>query len=133
MNLLDLDQQAWEALCDGCGRCCLVKLEDEDSGEIAYTNVSCQFLDRGSCRCTDYANRAEINPRCVVLGRDNLDILQSMPYTCAYRLAHENRTLDTHPGCAVPDLKVSNRVVSEEFIHDDALQDHIIDWVSVYS
>ncbi len=126
--LLELSNQEWEDLCDGCGRCCLVKLEDEDTGAIYYTNIACRYLDQKSCRCSDYANRAEINPRCMVLSRDKLDALAFMPDTCAYRLLHEGRTLD---GSAAL-LRVTGKVVSEDYIHDDQLQDHLIDWVSCY-
>ena len=80
--LLSLDQNEWEALCDGCGRCCLVKLEDEDTGKVHYTNVACRFLDTETCRCTDYANRCTIQPDCVKLSPDNLSLLEIMPSTC---------------------------------------------------
>jgi uncharacterized cysteine cluster protein YcgN (CxxCxxCC family) len=125
--LLSLSDQQWEDLCDGCGRCCLVKLEDEDSGEIAYTNVACKFFNDQTCRCSDYTNRADINPRCMVLGKDRLDILEVMPFTCAYRLVHEGRQLDQ----SAETLKVTGMTVSEEYIHDDQLVLHIVDWVSV--
>ena len=92
--LLRLNHSEWEALCDGCGRCCLVKLEDEDTGEIHYTNVTCSYLIADSCRCSDYRNRDQINPRCIVLGQDNLETLKLMPFTCAYRLVHEGRTIN---------------------------------------
>ncbi len=124
--LLKLSQEEWETLCDGCGRCCLVKLEDEDSGDIHYTNVACRFLDQKTCRCKDYANRAVVQPECVVLNPEQLDILEQMPWTCAYRLVHERRELDVAP----ERLKVSGEVVSEEFIHEDQLEDHIVEWVS---
>jgi uncharacterized cysteine cluster protein YcgN (CxxCxxCC family) len=124
--LLALNPQEWEDLCDGCGRCCLVKLEDEDTGELHYTNVACEYLDMDSCRCTDYANRSAINPRCMQLSPDNLDILSLMPDTCAYRLVHEGRSIDTEPR----ELSVSGVVVSEAYIHEDQLPEHIIEWVS---
>jgi len=124
--LLALSDQQWEDVCDGCGRCCLVKLEDEDSGEIAYTNVTCEFLDASTCRCRDYEHRAEINPRCVVLDRHNLETLDVMPFTCAYRLLHEGRELSVPPGS----LKVTGKTVSERYIHDEQLPDHIVEWVS---
>ncbi len=123
--LLALTSEEWENLCDGCGRCCLVKLQDEDSGEIHYTNVACRFLDSGTCRCSDYANRAVVQPDCMVLGPDRLEVLDVMPWTCAYRLAHESRALDRDPA----ELSVAGRVVSQEYVHDDQLEDHVVDWV----
>ena len=85
--LLSLTPEQWESLCDGCGRCCLVKLEDEDTGELHYTNVTCRYLDTETCRCTDYKNRTTINPRCMKLSPEKLEILELMPTTCAYRLS----------------------------------------------
>jgi len=116
--LLSLNHPEWEALCDGCGRCCMVKLEDEDTGELHYTNVACQYLDIETCRCTDYANRNSINPDCAILSSDNLSILDIMPSTCAYRLFNEGSTV------------VSNRVVSQKYIHDEQLPDHIVEWIT---
>ena len=124
--LLSLNRSEWEALCDGCGRCCVVKLEDEDTGELHYTNVACQYLDIETCRCTDYANRNSINPDCAILSPDNLSILHIMPSTCAYRLFNEGRTVDP----IFDELKVSNRVVSQKYIHDEQLPDHIVEWIT---
>jgi len=124
--LLSLDQNEWEALCDGCGRCCLVKLEDEDTGKVHYTNVACRFLDTETCRCTDYANRCTIQPDCVKLSPDDLSVLNIMPTTCAYRLMHEG-----HP--ANPDirlLKVTHRVLSESDVPDDQLPCYVVDWIT---
>jgi uncharacterized cysteine cluster protein YcgN (CxxCxxCC family) len=123
--LLELTPQQWEDLCDGCGRCCLVKLEDEDSGALYYTNVACRYLDTRTCRCGDYANRARVQPRCMVLGPDRLDVLELMPWTCAYRLVHEEREI----GQNAKALSVAGRVVSEAYIHEDQLEDHVITWV----
>ncbi len=84
--LSKLDRGEWEALCDGCGRCCLHKLEDDESGELFATNVACRLLDRRNGRCTDYANRKKWVADCVILDRGKLDRLDWLPETCAYRL-----------------------------------------------
>jgi uncharacterized cysteine cluster protein YcgN (CxxCxxCC family) len=79
----------WESLCDGCGRCCLVKLEDEDTGEVAYTDVGCTLLDGGTCRCREYARRQEEVPDCVRLTPEAVATLPWLPGTCAYRILAE--------------------------------------------
>ena len=123
--LLSLTPEQWESLCDGCGRCCLVKLEDEDTGELHYTNATCRYLDTETCRCTDYENRATINPRCMKLSPDKLEILELMPTTCAYRLVHEGK----EPGTDLDALSVRGRVFCEDLVHDDALPGQIVDWI----
>ena len=89
----------WEALCDGCGKCCLNKLEYEDDGEVAFTRLACRLLDGESCRCAQYEVRHHFVPECVVLTPKTLpDIAYWMPKTCAYRLLHEGKPLpDWHP------------------------------------
>src|SRR3990170_4039639 len=84
--LATLDRGQWEALCDGCGRCCVHKLEDEDTGILYPTNVACELLDRRSGRCTDYRHRKARVTDCVTLDRGKLDSLDWLPETCAYRL-----------------------------------------------
>jgi uncharacterized cysteine cluster protein YcgN (CxxCxxCC family) len=91
--LAALDRGEWEALCDGCGKCCLHKLEDEDSGEIHATNVACRLLDRHSARCTNYRGRKAYVPDCVRLTSSTVGALAWLPSTCAYRLRSENRPL----------------------------------------
>ncbi|QIK78710.1 YcgN family cysteine cluster protein [Sphingomonas piscis] len=91
--LSSLDRGQWEALCDGCGRCCLHKLEDEDSGLLYPTNVACRLLDRRTGLCRDYKHRKKIVDDCVKLGPDNLDALEWLPDTCAYRLRADDRPL----------------------------------------
>lgn len=91
--LTALDRGEWEALCDGCGRCCLHKLEDEDTGELYATNVACKLLDRKTAQCTDYKRRKQFVSDCVVLQRDRLDELEWLPSTCAYRLRGEGKPL----------------------------------------
>ncbi|WP_371056449.1 MULTISPECIES: YcgN family cysteine cluster protein [unclassified Rhodosalinus] len=84
----------WEALCDGCGKCCLNKLEDADTGEVWLTRVACRLFDDGSCRCTQYPIRHRFVPDCIVLTPDTLDDhMHWLPQTCAYRLLHEGRPL----------------------------------------
>ena len=88
-----LDRGEWEALCDGCGRCCIHKLEDEDTGELYPTNVACELLDRRNGRCSDYAHRKQRVSDCVVLNRDRLGELDWLPETCAYRLRAADKPL----------------------------------------
>jgi uncharacterized cysteine cluster protein YcgN (CxxCxxCC family) len=91
--LAEMTTQEWESLCDGCGKCCLVGLEDEDTGEIYLTDVSCKLLDGTTCRCTDYENRKAKVPDCVKLTPENVPELSWLPRTCAYRLVNEGREL----------------------------------------
>ncbi|MDQ7262353.1 YcgN family cysteine cluster protein [Paracoccus sp. PS-1] len=94
LPLASLDQQEWEALCDGCGKCCLNKIEYEDTGELAFTRVACRLLDGQSCQCMSYANRHDFVPDCVVLTPKKLkDIAWWLPSTCAYRLRAEGKPL----------------------------------------
>lgn len=94
-----LSPREWEALCDGCGKCCLNKLEDEETGEVALTRVACRLLDDRTCRCSHYQNRHQFVPDCIVLRPDNIDShAYWMPSTCAYRLLWEGKPLpDWHP------------------------------------
>lgn len=88
----------WESLCDGCGLCCLIRFEDEDSGEITPTRVACKLLDADLCRCSDYAGRKAHVPDCVKLTPYNIDDLPWMPRSCAYRRLHEGLPLPSwHP------------------------------------
>ena len=93
LSLPELNEAQWECLCDGCGRCCLVKLEDEDSGDIAYTDVGCTLLDPVGCRCRDYPGRQARVPDCLRLTPTVVAELSWLPPTCAYRLIDEGRDL----------------------------------------
>jgi hypothetical protein len=91
-----LDQMTraeWESLCDGCARCCLIKLQDADTDEVSYTDVACKLLDTQSCRCTKYFERSKLVPDCITLTPENLRDLPWMPSTCAYRLVAEGHDL----------------------------------------
>tara|TARA_B100001142_G_scaffold62758_1_gene62008 strand:+ start:4117 stop:4575 length:459 start_codon:yes stop_codon:yes gene_type:complete len=92
-SLNQMTKVEWESLCDGCGKCCLHKLEDIDTGEISVSNVSCSFLDQTSCKCKDYKNRNENVPDCIQLDLKNLKKLDWLPSTCAYRLIDEGESL----------------------------------------
>ena len=92
-DLEEMSDAEWESLCDGCGRCCLNKIEDIDTGEILWTDVACQLLDGESCRCKDYAKRQRKVPDCVRLTPKAVRTLAWLPPTCAYRLVAEGRDL----------------------------------------
>lgn len=135
-TLAELSRDEWESLCDGCGKCCLVKLQDPDTEEIAYTDVACKLLDGTTCRCTDYAHRKRRVPDCVVLTPAVVADLSWMPSTCAYRLVKEGRDLAWwHPLVSGdPDsvhaagMSVRGRVISEALVTDAELADHVVDW-----
>ena len=97
-TLAEMNKAEWESLCDGCGKCCLSKLEDEDSGEIHWTSVACRLFDSGACKCRDYPNRTKKVDDCVQLTPENVGTISWLPETCGYRLVHEGRELyDWHP------------------------------------
>lgn len=97
--LKNMNPSEWEALCDGCGKCCLNKIEFEDTGEVAFTRLACRLLDGETCRCTHYENRRQFVPDCVQLSPRTLPgIAYWLPQTCAYRLLYEGKKLyDWHP------------------------------------
>ena len=136
-TLAEMNKEEWEALCDGCARCCLYKFQDEDTGEVYYTNVVCRLLDTYRCRCTDYPNRARLVPTCVVLNPDLVKQLNWMPKTCAYRLLAEGKDLEWwHPlvsGRAETvheaGISVRHRVIAEKDANMEDLEDYIVDWL----
>ncbi len=91
--LSELSNREWEALCDGCGKCCLAKLEDEDTGDIYWTSVGCRLFDGATCRCHDYENRLARVPDCVQLTPENVGTIPWLPATCGYRLVAEGKDL----------------------------------------
>ena len=92
-TLVELNEQEWESLCDNCGKCCVISLEDEDTGELYLTDVSCKLFDSKACGCGDYANRKQYVPDCVKLTPRNVPTLDWLPRTCAYRLVAEGKDL----------------------------------------
>ena len=132
-SLTEMTREEWEQLCDGCGRCCLNKLEDDDSGQFLYTRAACKLLDLKTCRCSDYANRAKRVSDCVTLTPENVRSLSWLPATCAYRLLDEGKPLawwhplvSGRPGTVdEAGISVSHDAYSEEGISVDDLVDHI--------
>ncbi len=128
----------WESLCDGCGKCCLHKLEDEESGEVYYTDIACQLLDLESCRCQDYVNRKQKVMDCLSLSPDNVNDIGWLPSTCAYRLLAQGDVLeDWHPllsgdsdSVHKAGISVKGRVLSETYIHPDEYEERVIQWVT---
>jgi uncharacterized cysteine cluster protein YcgN (CxxCxxCC family) len=133
-SLTDMSKAEWESLCDGCGKCCLHKLQDADTDEIFPTDVACRLLDLSSCQCTDYPNRKVKVPDCVQLSPETAGSLPWLPPTCAYRLLAEDKPLpDWHPlvsgdpeSVHMAGISVRGRAVSEK--HAGPLQSHLVDW-----
>jgi uncharacterized protein len=136
--LAKLTPQEWEALCDGCGKCCLNKLEFEDTGEVAFTRVACRLLDGETCQCSNYPERKKFVPECVVLTPKSLPkVAYWLPRTCAYRLLHEGKRLeDWHPlvsgdkdSVHRAGMSVKGWTIPEYEVDEDDWEDHIIDEV----
>lgn len=134
----ELNRGEWEALCDGCGRCCLKKLEDEDNGEIHWTRIVCRYLDQASGQCGCYEQRTQRVPDCLdVRAMDIMARRYWMPETCAYRLRAEGKPLyDWHPlisgsrdAMHEAGITVAGQVLSEEHVHPDGWEEHVIRWV----
>jgi uncharacterized cysteine cluster protein YcgN (CxxCxxCC family) len=126
----------WEALCDGCGKCCMNKIEDEDTGRVYLTRVACRLFDDTTCRCAQYDIRHQFVPECIVLRPDNIDQhAYWMPRTCAYRLLWQGKSLPAwHPLLSgdpetVHDAGVSmrHRTVPEFEVGEDDWEDHLIE------
>ena len=136
-TLADMSQDEWESLCDGCGRCCLHKLEDIDTGLYFYTDIACRLLNRESCQCSYYPERMSIVKDCVLITSDNNKQFDWLPVSCAYRRLFEDKPLEWwHPLVSGdPDsvhkagISVRNRTVCEEAVSQEELEDHIISWI----
>lgn len=137
-TLPEMTTEEWESLCDGCAKCCLHKLEDEDTGNIYFTSIACRLIDLSTCRCTRYAKRAQHIPDCVDIRQLPTEHYHWLPATCAYRLLHEGKNLPAwHPlvtktTTSVEDSGVSIRAYARiETPEDDVddLEDFILDWL----
>ena len=131
-----MERSEWESLCDGCGKCCVLKLEDIETGVIYYTDVGCKLLDCNNGRCQNYTNRKQMVPDCVVLTADNLDALHWMPKSCAYRLINEGHDFpDWHPSVTgtaestyLSGSSVAGQVVTETSVAEADMPNHIRKW-----
>jgi uncharacterized cysteine cluster protein YcgN (CxxCxxCC family) len=134
-TLAQMSSSEWESLCDGCGKCCLHKIEDEDTGEIAFTNVACRLLDAKTCRCSNYSKRIHFVKDCQVLNPKKIHRLQWLPSTCAYKLLADGRDLPkwhplvsgTRDSVHKAGISVKNKIISEDHVKD--LEDFVVDWI----
>lgn len=136
LPLSKLDGEEWEALCDGCGKCCLNKLEDEETAEVVFTRVACRLLDDSTCRCGQYEIRKTLVPECVFLTPQSLPkVAYFMPSTCAYRRLHEGNPLpEWHPlltgdpeSVHTAGVSVRGFTVPEFEVSEDDWEDHLIE------
>ncbi len=135
-QLSEFTHEEWESLCDRCGKCCVLKLEDVDTKTVYYTDVACKLLDCQSGRCTDYARRKQHVPDCILLTPETIEQLAWMPKTCAYRLVYEGQNLpDWHPlisGNTDTVMRaghsVAGLVLPEGSVEDEDMAEHIKNW-----
>lgn len=136
-RLTEMSEAEWESLCDGCARCCMIKLEDEDTGEVHYTSLVCDLLDVDACRCTAYPRRHELVPDCIEFDADLAATLRWLPESCAYRRVAEGRGLaDWHPlvsgrpeSVHEAGISVRGRVAHASRVPEEELTEHVIRWV----
>ena len=135
-NMAEFSRQEWENLCDGCGKCCCIRLEDEEAQAIYITDVACKLFDSGACQCSDYSNRSKNVPDCVTLTPNNVDQLHWMPETCAYKLVANGKELPDYHHLVSGSretihevgMSVQNAVQSETDIDDEDIPSHIVIW-----
>ena len=133
-----MTESEWESLCDGCGRCCLNKLEDWDTGEIHFTNIACILFDGQTCRCKDYEKRFSTVPDCVKLQPEDIANYPWLPPTCAYRLLEEGKDIPSwHPlktgnqnTVHKAGISVRGRTISEDGLTPEDYEYHLVDWVN---
>ncbi len=136
-KLREMNTAEWEALCDGCGRCCLHKLEDIDTGLFYYTNVACRLLDTHSCRCSNYTERKRIVADCLRLSQSGEEQFAWLPASCAYRRLHDGQPLSWwHPLVSgnsetvhLAGISVRGRVVDEQQVSHERFEEYIVDWI----
>lgn len=135
-TLTDMSAAEWESLCDGCGKCCLIRLEDDETGQVHTTDVHCKLFDNKTCLCSDYPRRKEKVPDCVILKPSTVSALKWMPRSCAYRLLSEGRPLPDWHHLLTGDrhtihdrgMSVQDATISEVGLSDDELLGRITVW-----
>ena len=135
-KLAEMTAEEWESLCDNCGKCCLHKLEDEDTGKIAFTRVACRLINLNTCRCTRYNERTKLVAECLDIRKLDVEKYNWLPSTCAYRLLNEGKELPAwHPlltgspaSVKRAGVSISSYAIKESMAMD--LEDHIIEWLN---
>jgi hypothetical protein len=138
-SLEELSESEWESLCDGCGKCCLHKIEDEDTDELFYTRIACRYLDLKQGGCSQYRNRQHAVPECVQLKPEDVQAFNWLPRTCAYRLVAQGQMLpDWHPlisgdprSVHESDISVIRWAVSEDEVDGEAWFDQVLEGVEL--
>lgn len=137
LPLVELNTFEWDALCDGCGRCCLHKLQDEESEALYYTDVACKLLDLKTCRCKHYEDRIKYVPDCMSIRDEGEAVYALLPSNCAYRLRYENKPLPLwHPLFTGNtdvmhhlDISIQGKAISEDVFKGKDLEERIIHWI----
>ena len=135
-KLAEMTAEEWESLCDNCGKCCLHKLEDEDTGKIAFTSVACRLINLNTCRCNRYNERTKLVVECLDIRKLDVEKYNWLPSTCAYRLLNEGKELPSwHPlltgspaSVKRAGVSISSYAIKESMAMD--LEDHIIEWLN---
>ncbi|MEO2268594.1 YcgN family cysteine cluster protein [Pseudoalteromonas sp. YIC-656] len=150
-TLAQMNEQEWEAVCDGCGKCCLNKFidsdeEDDESDfanelrpgeELLFTNIACHYLDNKTCSCSAYDQRQKLVPSCVKLTKENMEQVYYLPLSCSYRRLHEGRGLASwHPllnkgkksKMHAAGISVRNKIVKDSDVYMEDIEEHIADW-----
>ncbi len=136
-SLAEMSKDEWESLCDGCARCCMIKLQDEDTDEVHYTSIVCDLLDQHDCQCTAYPQRHALVKDCVVLTHERVGEFHWLPKSCAYRTLAEGRPLawwhplvsGTRDTVHQAEISVQGKVIAQSEVDEDDEQDMIIRWV----
>ena len=136
-SLTELNSAEWEALCDGCGLCCLIKLEDEELQEIAYTKVACKLLDCQTAQCSNYSQRVQHVPACIQLTPEKLANIQWLPASCAYRRLEQGKSLPswhylnsgTRSSIIQAKKSAAGRCISEVEVDEEQIEDYIVRWI----
>ena len=136
-TLFEMNSREWESICDGCAKCCLTQLEDEDTEQLVFTDVACDLLDANTCQCTDYSHRSVRVPNCMTMTVENVEsCAEFAPPSCSYRLLLEGKSLPEWHHLVSKDINaihsvgrsVKQRVRFQRDVSSEDLQDYVVDW-----